>query len=78
MRRLILPSILVVAGLLSVVASQEAAAGPVITAAPLAVPAFTNGLLSEVYYYHGRYYPYHYKGHYYRHRNYRHGRYYYY
>jgi hypothetical protein len=65
MRRVILPSILVVAGLLSVVASREAAAAPVTTAVSQALPAFNSGLLSEVYYYHGRYYPYRYGGHYY-------------
>lgn len=73
MRRLILPSILVVAGLLSAAAPREAAAAPVTTAVSPALPAFGSGLLSEVYYYHGRYYPYRYRGHYYHHRVYRHG-----
>ena len=39
-----------------------------------AVGAMTNPLLSDVYYYHGRYYPYRYNGHYYSYRY--HGHYY--
>ena len=56
----------------------QAALIPVSVAAPI-VPseapiAFShNSLIEQVYYYHGRYYPYRYHGGYYAHRAYRHG-----
>lgn len=65
---------LLVAVLMGVGATQGAIAAPILGGAvALARPPVT-----EVYYYHGRYYPYYNRGHYYHHRYYRHGRPYYY
>jgi hypothetical protein len=57
---------------------HEAKAAPVIAAAPPGLPGPTGGPIQPVYYYHGRYYPYHYGGGYYHHRYYRHGHWHYY
>lgn len=66
--------ILLLAVMIGVGASQDAMAAPILGGSlRVGQPAVT-----EVYYYHGGYYPYRYHGHYYRHRNYRNGRYYYY
>lgn len=66
--------ILLLAVVIGVAGSQGAMAAPVLGGSA----AVGNPLVTEVYYYHGRYYPYYYRGHYYRHRYYRHGRPYYY
>jgi hypothetical protein len=73
MRRSLL-AVAVVTGLLTLPMLHEAAAVPVMIAPPTA----PDGSIKEVYYYHGRYYPYHYRGQYFRHRYYRYGRWHYY
>ena len=79
MLRLILLSILVVAGLLGIPIWQNAGAAPLPTAVQQGVASIGNGLMLNVYYrYHGRNYKYRYKGHYYNHRSYRSGRWHYY
>ena len=70
MRRLVL----LLGVMMGMAASQGAMAAPVLGASV----AVANPPVTEVYYYHGRYYPYRYHGHYYHHRGYRHGRPYYY
>jgi hypothetical protein len=70
-------SMMIVAGLLSVPVSHEAAASP---ATPIRSPSsvtLSDNSIEKAYYYRHRYYPYQYRGAYYRHRYYRHGRYYY-
>ena len=76
MFRLMLPSMLVVAGSLSVPVGQKATAAPVTTAVQQAIAG--NGLMQDVYYYRGHHYPYRHGGHYYNHRYYQNGRWRYY
>ena len=62
--------------LLTISFIQGAVAAPIV---PLATPiALQESSLEQVYYYHGRYYPYRYNNRYYAHRVYRHGRWHYY
>jgi hypothetical protein len=85
--RLSIVSALVVAGMLGVCRSHEAAAAPA-TAVMLPMAAAPSGnAIEDVYYYRGRQYPYRYRGRYYsyryngryyQHRYQRHGRWYYY
>ena len=70
MRRLVL----LLGVMVGMAASQGAMAAPVLGGQVMA----SHSSVTQVYYYHGRYYPYYYHGHYYRHRYYRHGRPYYY
>jgi hypothetical protein len=85
--RLNLLSVMVVAGLLSVPVSHEAAAASAPVATPQMTPAVAGGPIEKIYYYQGRYYPYYYhggyypyryQGAYYQHRYYRYGRWHYY
>ena len=80
-------SAIVVAGLLSAPALHQAAAAPVMIAAPQISSAAVGHSVNKIYYYRGHYYPYHYRGgyytysyggHYYQHRYYRHGHWHYY
>jgi hypothetical protein len=64
------------AGLVTVSVAQGAVAAPIAPTVPMVAPS--GGLLEQVYYYHGRYYPYRYNHRYYAHRVYRHGRWHYY
>jgi hypothetical protein len=63
-----LRSVLVVTGLLTLPVAYETAASPLTAAVPQISPALAGGSTENIYYYHGRYYPYYY----------RHGRWYYY
>ncbi len=65
------------AGLLAASLVQGSVAAPIVWhATPMT--AVHGGLLNQVYYYHGRHYPYRYNGRYYAHRAYRHGHWHYY
>ncbi len=66
---------MIVAGLLSVPVSHEAAASPATLIVSRVTVALSDSSIENVYYYRHRYYPYRYRGSYYRHRYYRHGRY---
>ncbi len=61
------------AGLLFAICGLRQAA-----AAPVPIVPIASSLIENVYYYHGRYYPYHYGRGYYGHRYYRYGRWHYY
>ena len=50
---------------LALAALSAPAAAPAATAVPVAIPAGHNPAVTDVYYYHGRYYPYRYHGRYY-------------
>jgi hypothetical protein len=64
-------------GLVAFSVVQGAGAAPIAPAVlPMAAPS--GGSLEQIYYYHGRHYPYHYNHRYYAHRVYRHGRWHYY
>ncbi len=76
--RLSLMLVMGVGSLLIVPVPRGAAAAPVMPAAPQRTLALADGAIQDIYYYHGRYYPYRYQGRYYKHRNYRHGRWHYY
>lgn len=71
MRRFLLFSALAVGGLAGAL-PNSVKAGVLPTAAIGGLP--DNGLVSQIYYYHGRYYPYRYRGRYYPYYN--HGHYY--
>ena len=63
------------AGLVTASVAQGSVAAPIAPAVPMV--ALRGGSLEQVYYYHGRYYPYRYNNRYYVHRVYRHGRWHY-
>jgi|HubBroStandDraft_6_1064221.scaffolds.fasta_scaffold473898_2 hypothetical protein len=63
-------------GLLAVSFFQTTVAAPVVRS--ITPIALDGPLFKEVYYYHGRHYPYHYNYRYYAHRVYRHGHWHYY
>jgi hypothetical protein len=60
------------AGLLAALLVEETAAAQIEPPAPPTI-AFHGRSIEQVYYYHGRYYPYHYNNRYYANRVYRHG-----
>jgi hypothetical protein len=74
---------MIVASVLTAPVPQKATAAPVTRI----IPAVAGSSITDIYYYHGHYYPYYYRGgyypyryggHYYRHRYYRYGRWHYY
>ena len=75
MRKRLVTSI-ALAGLFLASLVQRTIAAPI--APPAAVTALQEPPLEQVYYYHGRYYPYHYNSRYYARRVWRHGHWYYY
>jgi hypothetical protein len=78
MRRVTLPSAMILAGLLSIAAARQVYAAPVQFRAAPEATAQGSGPIQDIYYYRGRYYPYRYRGQYFRHRYYKHGRWHYY
>ena len=76
--RLGLLSVIALAASLSIVSLRGATAAPVLGAVVGASPLPAPHAIENVYYWHGRHYPYRYRGRYYQHRYYRHGRWHYY